>query len=73
MQSFPRTTTTKWKFYSKKGTTDNVLTKFQDAKIVSESISQSIGSNMSFDATFSFECSTTKGFLFSGLAAAVGD
>ena len=57
----------------KKGTTDNVLTKFQDAKIVSESISQSIGSNMSFDATFSFECSTTKGFLFSGLAADVGD
>ncbi len=57
----------------KKGTTDNVLTKFQDAKIVSESISQSIGSNMSFDATFSFECSPTKGFLFSGLAADVGD
>lgn len=57
----------------KKGATDNVLTKFQDAKIVSESISQSIGSNMSFDATFSFECSPTKGFLFSGLAADVGD
>ena len=53
--------------------TDTVLTKFQDAKIVAQSINQTIGSNMSFNATFSFECSASKGFLFSGLAADVGD
>ena len=53
--------------------TDTVLTKFQDAKIVAQSINQAIGSNMAFTATFSFECSTSKGFLFSGLAADVGD
>lgn len=53
--------------------THTVSAKIQDAKIESQSISHSIGANMSFDATFSFECNPTKGFLFSGLAAAVGD
>jgi len=52
---------------------DVILTKFEDAKIVAQSINQTIGSNMTFNATFSFECSTTKGFLFSGLAGEVGD
>ena len=52
---------------------DVILTKFEDAKIVAQSINQTIGSNMTFNATFSFECSTTKGFLFSGLAGEVRD
>tara|TARA_Y100000310_G_scaffold283626_1_gene305743 strand:- start:2057 stop:3220 length:1164 start_codon:yes stop_codon:yes gene_type:complete len=53
--------------------THTISAKIQDAKIESQSISESIGSNMLFSATFSFECSTSKGFLFSGLAGAVGD
>jgi len=53
--------------------THTISAKIQDAKIESQSISHSIGANMSFNATFSFECNPSKGFLFSGLAAAVGD
>ena len=53
--------------------THTISAKIQDAKIESQSISQSVGSEMTFDATFSFECNTEKGLLFSGLAAAVGD
>lgn len=53
--------------------THTVSAKIQDAKIESQSISQSIGSEMAFNATFSFECNPEKGLLFSGLAAAVGD
>lgn len=47
--------------------TPAVSTKIQNAKIESQSISQSIGSNMAFDASFSFECNPTTGFVFSGI------
>ena len=47
--------------------TPAVATKIQNAKIQSESISQSIGGNMTFDASFTFECTPTTGFLFSGV------
>lgn len=53
--------------------THTVSAKIQGAKIESQSISQSIGSEMTFEATFSFECNPERGLLFSGLAAAVGD
>jgi hypothetical protein len=53
--------------------THTISAKIQDAKIQSQSISQSIGSEMTFEATFSFECNPERGLLFSGLAAAVGD
>jgi hypothetical protein len=47
--------------------TPAIATKIQNAKIQSESISQSIGDNMTFNASFTFECTPTTGFLFSGV------
>jgi hypothetical protein len=47
--------------------TRSVSTKIQNAKIQSQSINQSIGQNLMFDASFSFECSPTTGFVLSGI------